>query len=75
MKSGKVYYRDIFSGTLTKDVDACFGVSEAEVVRMLACFPAKAEKVRVMISASQLSSEAKRQYLLRFNDRLKAIAQ
>ena len=57
------------------ELGACFGVSEAEVVRMLACFPAKAEKVRAMISASQLSSEAKRQYLLRFNDRLKAIAQ
>lgn len=26
MKSGKVYYRDTFAGTLTKDVDACFGI-------------------------------------------------
>ena len=57
------------------ELGACFGVGEAEVARMLACFAAKAEKVRAMISASQLSSEAKRQYLLRFNDRLKAIAQ
>ena len=57
------------------ELGACFGVGEAEVRRNLAMFQARAAQVESAISDSFLSAEAKTQYLARFRDRLKAIAQ
>ena len=57
------------------ELGTCFGVGEAEVRRNLAMFQARAAQVESAISDSFLSAEAKTQYLARFRDRLKAIAQ
>ena len=57
------------------ELGRCFGVSEAEVRRMLALFPARSAEVEGMIAESQLSDEAKTRYLSLFRDRLRAIAQ
>jgi len=50
-----------------------FGVLEDEVRKMLALFAARSEAVLRMIDASCLSEEAKRRYIAKFSDRLKAI--
>ena len=52
-----------------------FGVNAQEVREMLSGFPQKRDSVCRMIEASMLSDAAKGQYLMRFLDRLNAIAQ
>ena len=57
------------------ELGRCFGVSEAEVRRMLALFPARQAAVERAVTESLLSDEAKVRYLSLFRDRLRAIAQ
>ena len=57
------------------ELGTCFGVGEAEVRKNLERFPLEAAAVERMVSESALSDEAKVQYLNRFRDRLRAIAQ
>ena len=57
------------------ELGRCFGVSEAEVRKMLALFPARSAEVEEEIAKSRLSNEAKARYLFLFKDRLRAIAQ
>ena len=57
------------------ELGTCFGVGEAEVRKDLERFPLEAAEVERMVSESVLSDEAKVQYLNRFRDRLRAIAQ
>ena len=57
------------------ELGRCFGVSEAEVRRMLALFPARSAEVEGAVAESLLSDEAKARYLSLFRDRLRAIAQ
>ena len=57
------------------ELGRCFGVSEAEVRKMLALFPARSAEVEEEIAKSRLSNEAKARYRFLFKDRLRAIAQ
>ena len=57
------------------ELGRCFGVSEAEVRKMLALFPARSAEVEEEIAKSRLSNEAKARYLFLFKDRLRAIVQ
>lgn len=57
------------------ELGARFGVNAQEVREMLSGFPQKRDSVCRMIEASMLSDAAKGQYLMRFLDRLNAIAQ
>ena len=57
------------------ELGRCFGVPEPAVRRMLSEFPARQGRVEQLIAASSLSTEARTRYLVRFNDRLRAIAQ
>lgn len=57
------------------ELGARFGVNAQEVREMLSGFPQKRDSVCRMIEASMLSDAAKEQYLMRFLDRLNAIAQ
>ena len=57
------------------ELGRCFGVSEAEVRKMLALFPVRSAEVEEEIAKSRLSNEAKARYRFLFKDRLRAIAQ
>ena len=55
------------------ELGVSFGVLANEVHEMLDLFAARSDAVRRMIDASCLSEEAKRRYIAKFSDRLKAI--
>ena len=57
------------------ELGTAFGVPEDEVRELLARFNDRQEVVERMIADSRLSSEAKERYIVKFRDRLRAIAQ
>lgn len=57
------------------ELGRCFGVADDETASMLARFPSHGEEVRRMLDQSRLSPEARRRYLTKFADRIRAIGQ
>ena len=64
-----------YSSTDFVELGHCFGVSEAEVRRMMASFAAQSDEVEEEVAKSLLSDAAKGLYLSSFKDRLRALAQ
>ena len=64
-----------YSSTDFIELGRAFGVAEDEVRGQLAMFAERRDAVEKMLDESALSNEAKTRYLLRFHDRLRAIAQ
>ena len=64
-----------YSSTDFVELGHCFGVSEAEVRRMMASFAAQSDEVEAEVAKSLLSDAAKGLYLSPFKDRLRALAQ
>lgn len=63
-----------YSRTDFVELGRAFGVGEAEVLEMTDAFVANIRQVESEIAAAPLSGEAKKRYLDRFHDRLKAIS-
>lgn len=57
------------------ELGAAFGVPEDEVRERIAGYAARRDAVERLLAASRLSPEAKARYLVKFRDRLRAIAQ
>ena len=57
------------------ELGRAFGVAEDEVRENIAMFAERRAAVEKMLDESALSDEAKSRYLVRFHDRLRAIAQ
>lgn len=63
-----------YSSTDFLELGDKFGIPEDEMTEMISRFPVRCSAVESAIAGSRLSSVAKRKYLARFSDRLKAIS-